>query len=84
MKTEIVTNFIKRISSFLALKRIYANYMELKRQKIMIFRRNFVVTLMAIKLRVKFTKFGKDRDLRHLRTAKKLLTFCGSAIKKDT
>ena len=68
----------------MAFKRIYANYMELKRQKIMIFRRNFVVTLMAIKLRVKFTKFGKDRDLRHLRIAKKLLTFCGSAIKKDT
>lgn len=79
-----MTNLIKKISSFLALKRIYENYMELKRQKIMIFRRNFVVTLMAIKLRIKFSKFGKDRGVRTLRIAKKLLTFCGNGIKKDT
>ena len=79
-----MTNFIKRISSFLVLKRIYENYMEFKRKKILIFRRNFLVTLMAIKFRVKFTKYGKDRNARHLRIAKKLLTFCGNAMKKDT
>lgn len=49
-----------------------------------IFRRNFLVMLIAIKFRVKFTKMGKDRDQRVKRDARKMIGLIVPSLEKAT
>ena len=46
-------------------------------------KRKFMIDMVAIKFKIKFMKFGKDIAKRVTSSAKKTLSFCGNAFKRE-